>query len=337
MEYRFKPFATLNKDEISLWRRLQAAHEHLDSPFYRPEFTEAMHHIHGNVETCVLLEKGLPVGFFPFQRTNATSGKPVGQSLNECQGVIAPLHARPNPADLMQACGINAWDFERVAKNQVWCQAYAKAEHKHFSADLKEGFERYANVLRNRGTLEMREADRLKQKIDREVGEVRIEVNTHIDEMWHQMLNWKGQQAKITGAKNALAVEANATFFRETLKSPDLGYQGIIAGLYAGRQLLAVDAGLRSNHVVHHLWWSCDPGFARFAPAQVLRYCFYQWAASNKIRRIDLGRTPEDYKAALATSETTFQEGSVTTTIFANITRQISFGFSKILSKKNAS
>jgi CelD/BcsL family acetyltransferase involved in cellulose biosynthesis len=337
MDYRFKKFDTLNKDELSLWRRLQSAHDHLDSPFFRPEFAEHMQKLHGNVETCLLLEKGLPIGFFPYQRVGANNGIPLGNTLNEAQGIIATQSARPNPQELMQACGVSAWDFERVPRNQVWCQGAAHTAHKHYAVDLKEGYDRYATVLRNRGTLELREAERLEQKIDREVGEVRLEVNVAVEELWQHLLKWKQEHAKVTGGKNALANEATATFFREALKSKDTGFQGLIAGLYAGRQLLAVDAGLRSNHVYHHLWWSCDQSYARFGPSSVLRASLFRWAANNGIRRVDLGRTHEDYKAALATSEHIFMEGSVTTTIFANITRQISFNFNKYVMKKNAS
>src|SRR4051794_12390922 len=80
----------LTSEELALWDRLQRQQPDFESPYFRPEFTQAVAGVRQDVEIAVLQQDGKAVGFFPFQRSSLNLGKPVGGKLNDFHGVLLP-------------------------------------------------------------------------------------------------------------------------------------------------------------------------------------------------------------------------------------------------------
>ena len=78
MNIRLIPAEQLTPEHVAAWADIQRAEAALDSPYFRPEFTQAVAAVRGDVEVGVLEEGGEPVGFFPFQRGRGNVARPVG-------------------------------------------------------------------------------------------------------------------------------------------------------------------------------------------------------------------------------------------------------------------
>ena len=74
---------------MDAWSQIQRDNEELASPYFRPEFTQAVASVRGDVEVAVLEDHGEIVGFFPYQRGRGGVARPVGGRLSDFQGVVA--------------------------------------------------------------------------------------------------------------------------------------------------------------------------------------------------------------------------------------------------------
>src|SRR5687768_15385075 len=69
--------AGLSHVHLERWRALQRENPGLQSPYFRPEFTQAVARVRDDVEVAVFEDQGKAVGFLPFQRCQLNMGKPV--------------------------------------------------------------------------------------------------------------------------------------------------------------------------------------------------------------------------------------------------------------------
>src|SRR5207344_1830917 len=74
--------------EIAAWDELQRGHAAFESPYFRPEFTQAVAAVRDDVEVAVIDQDGRVAGFFPFQRSSLNLGKPVAGKLNDFHGLL---------------------------------------------------------------------------------------------------------------------------------------------------------------------------------------------------------------------------------------------------------
>src|SRR2546423_471270 len=114
----------LTPGHLAAWIRLQRADPALDSPFFRPEFTQAVAAVRKDVAVAVLEQDGELAGFFPFQRTRWNIGKPVGGPLSDFQGVVVRQGFVWSAEELVRGCGLAAWDFNHLLASQLPFQPY---------------------------------------------------------------------------------------------------------------------------------------------------------------------------------------------------------------------
>jgi CelD/BcsL family acetyltransferase involved in cellulose biosynthesis len=319
MEIRLRKFNDLTPEELSVWSRIQVANEHVDSPFFRPEFATIVHRACQNVEVALMLEKGFPIAFFPFQRVSARKGKPLGLTLSDFQGLIGPRSFKEDAAEIVKGCELASWDFRRVPRSQSWLQGYEGLPTKSYFVDISQGFEAYYDMLRHRGTIEMQEAEKSYGKLERDVGAVRLVLNYQQGDMFTAFRRWKEMQSEITGVTDPLARKWVQPVLEAIMQEKQLPFMGMSVGLYAGSQLVAVDFGIRSQHVLHCLGSAFDSNYTRYQPSQCLRLAYFRWAAEHGVRRIDLAHGNEEYKFRLSTGEHALSSGTVAVTGLSKI------------------
>src|SRR3954465_15727874 len=78
-----------------------------ESPYFCPEFTQALGSVRDDVRVVVIENDGRPGGFFPHQRTAWRRGRPVGGPLSDYHGVIAAPKAEWGVVELMRAAGLS--------------------------------------------------------------------------------------------------------------------------------------------------------------------------------------------------------------------------------------
>lgn len=310
MEIHVVSFDRLTPKEVAAWSRLQESVVDYASPYYRPEFAQAVHAVRGDVEVAVLEQGGNPKGFFAFHR-RGRMGYPVGSPLADFQGPVVDPGVSWDVADLVRACRLTAWRFDHVPASMgnlashAWCTAMSPY------LDLSAGFEAYAEERRRAGTDKVRKTLGLGRKLGAEVGPLRLVAHTADPSVFHTLLDWKTEQYRTTGVPNALASPWKRALLERILGMQFGTFAGMMSAMYAGDRLVAVHLGMRSGRMLHAWFPAYDPSFGKYSPGSILWIELARAAADLGIQRIDLGKGSESYKQQFMSGATPLTEGRV--------------------------
>ena len=137
------PPIALTPEHLAAWADIQRADAALDSPYFRPEFTQAVAAVRGDVEVGVLEEGGEPVGFFPFQRGRRNVARPVGGMMSDFHGVVVRQGVAWDPRQLLRGCGLSAWHFDHLIAAQEPFRPHHWSVAPSPYIDLSQGWEGY--------------------------------------------------------------------------------------------------------------------------------------------------------------------------------------------------
>jgi len=301
----------LTSAELTAWSRLQQAQPLFANPYFRPEFTQAVALVRGDVEVAVLRENGLEVGFFPFQRCRQHVAQPVGGRLSDYQGLIAGPALALDPVELIRQCELHVWHFDHLLCEQSAFTRHHRCLDWSPYLDLSQGYQAYAESLGPSSQNELRQTLRKARKMAREIGPLRLEYCCLDERPFELLLQWKQAQYRRTGVTNVFAHAWTTRLLREIWRRQTEPFAGWLSVLFAGERPIAAHFGMRSSRVLH--WWfpAYDPALAGYSPGRVLLTELARACPEHGITRLDLGRGVAPYKARAMSGATCVAEGSV--------------------------
>jgi len=302
MRVSILPAKDITPGLVDLWVEGQQANPALRSPFFRPEFTQAV--AATGVPTSVgVIDDG--AAFFPFHREMLGIGRPVGARLSDYHGVIAQPEFEFDAAQLVRAAGLRLWDFDHVPAAQTAFLPAAKghADSPQIDLDLPDAG----------GSAKLREqASNRRRKLAREVGPVELEFHCTDAQMLQQCWNWKGAQYERSGFENIFSVPWMCAALSTIAASATPNFSGSLSVLRAGGRPVAMHFGMRSGNLLHYWLPSYDPELAVYSPGTLLLLAIMDAAPQNGVSVIDLGKGDAFYKSRLCNASTPLIEGTVT-------------------------
>lgn len=320
--YECWPASELTVDHWAAWSTIQQADPRLESPFFRPEFTQLVEATRGNVEVAVISRRSVPVGFFPFQRNGEVRGCPVGERLNDFQGPILARGVDFSPYALLDACRLSRWNYDHLlahfATEDAGCCSCVESPY----LDLSTGYDAYATQVAKQGSSILKKSRQYSRKVEREIGPIRWVWRDESEASFVLLEKWKTRVYEQIGASNIFQTPWIRTLLCELRDYVSPEFTGMLTSLYAGDELLAAHLGMQSGHVLH--WWlpSYNPKFARYSPGTILLTEAAVRAQERGIERIDLGKGPESYKQRYATGAASVCEGAVDPNLFRRTLRR---------------
>jgi len=311
MKVTVVPGAELTPEQIARWSEIQGAVPALASPCFSHEFTQVTAAIRDDVQVAVLEDDGGTMGFFPFQRGRSGVAYPVAGRMSDFQGVIAPDSADWDGPSLLRACGLATWRFDHLLASQEPLRRFHWAESPSPYMDLSGGFEAYRKGHRQAGSREIEQILYKARKAERRAGSLRFELRTKDDGAFQALLRWKAQRHRATGQPDTTSVPWIVRLLDRIRHEHGEGFSGVMSALYLGDRLAAVHLGMRTPTVLHYWLPAYDPELASFSPGQICIVELARAAASDGVRRIDLGKGDEPYKARLMSGATSVAEGAV--------------------------
>ncbi len=301
----------LTADHLSAWVEIQRSNPALDSPYFSPEFTLAAAAVRGDVEVGVLEKGGTPVGFFPFQRTRANVALPVGGKMSDFHGLAARSDCAWEPRALLRGCRLSAWHFDHLIASQEPLRPY----HWHVAPspfiDLERGWEGYRRERLAGGRKWFTRAERKVRHARREAGPLHLEPDARDPAVFQTMLKWKRLQYRRTGTTDVLAFDWTVALLERIRTVGEEDFSGVTSALYMGGVLTAVLFSMRSRGVLHAWFPAYHPDFARLSPGAVFWIELIKACPGIGVRRIDLGKGPEEYKSRLMSGAVDVAEGAV--------------------------
>lgn len=311
MKIQCVPATELTDDHLLAWDRLQQSQPHLDSPFYRPEFTVIAGELWPRTEVAVIEEDGEVRAFFPFERRGRYRGVPLAETINDFQGIIAPKHFRLSAEALLQPCGLHRYRFDHIPAEQTVFAPYEVVRTDSPWIDLSQGFDAYCRQ-RAANTRVIAQMRRKMRQVERTLGPIRLELDDQMSGTFGQFLEWKAQRDRQRGVASIVDVPWFRPFAELLLRHKSRDFTGYYSTLWVGDTLAAVHLGMASRRVFHLWFMTYNPDLHRYSPGVILVLTLCRELACRGFERFDLGKGDYSYKHRLKSGDSTLLEGIVT-------------------------
>jgi CelD/BcsL family acetyltransferase involved in cellulose biosynthesis len=301
----------LSPAHVDRWRVLQDANPELASPYFCPEFTQAVGAVREDAYVGVLEQDGQVVGFFPHQRRRFGFGGPAGGGFSDYQGVIAAPGTAWDAQELLRSCGLVAWEFTDVPVSQAPFAAFHAGRSESHYLDLTGGFDQYLQRLRAAGSSQPKKLPAFQRRAERECGPV--EFVAHLDDkaLFEQLIEWKSRQYRDSGLRDNFSYSWTVELLDRIRRTQTPSFAGMFSILKFHGKVAAMHLGMRSRTVWH--WWfpRHDPEFDKFSPGILLLKMAGELAPSIGVTRIELGEGEEEFKMRLRSGAVSIARGRV--------------------------
>lgn len=314
MKFSLLAVPDLDAGLLARWRDLQRSNPALGSPFFCPEFTQAVAAVRPDVRVALLEDAGQVLGFFPHQQRWGR-GLPVGHYFSDHHGVVAGPHTRWDWPALLRGARLAYWRFDHLAAAQAPTSQPLR-EASSPCMDLSGGLAAYRQSRLASGARSLTDYARKARRMERMLGPLRFEPQVQERSVFDALLRLKAAQYARTQVPDVMAEGWTRALLELIWQTPAAdgspsGFCGFLSALCAGDTLVAVHLGMRSERVWH--WWipAYEPAHAAYSPGVQLLMQSAAVAADTGHAVLDLGKGSERYKQEFGNSQLALVEGWV--------------------------
>ncbi|MCH8491119.1 MAG: GNAT family N-acetyltransferase [Oceanicaulis sp.] len=296
----------LSARDRDAWRALALAQGKLISPYLMPEFADLIDAERHDVRVVIAEENGAPAGFFACHAGADGVVRPVGAPLSDYQGFAGRPGLHVDEDALLRTLGARSLVYEN------WIgPAPGKVSARSGSAviDLTGGAEAWFSARRVSHRSHFKKMDQRRRKAEREFGAVRVVFGDPLGERYAALKAWKSAQYRASGLLDLFDVSWIDAVLAGTAARAFGPFRGLVASLYLGDELAAVEMGMAAGGVYHSWIPAYDPRFASVSPGLLLLHGILEQAQALGIERVDLGRGEQAYKAYYTDYETPLSTG----------------------------
>jgi CelD/BcsL family acetyltransferase involved in cellulose biosynthesis len=322
MRYHRIHAVELSSEHLAAWADLLGERDELMSPFFRPEFTQAIARVRSDVEVVVIEDGAWPVGFFPYQVNRLRWGKPVGYPLTDYQGPILRAGMRVAWDALFRAARLRCFDFDHLATAKEELAVFCRRREPSWWIDLSNGLPAYEAALAAQHD-QVRQLRHHRRKIERDVGPLTFTTRSTDASALAALLRWKRDQYHRTGIADAFGVAWTRALMEHLLHEKRPSFSGVLTTLHAGDRLAAAHMGMWSQRVWHHWFPAYDRELKKFSPGLQLLWGMIQAAPALGVCRVDLGKGDDAYKQRFVNASAEVAEGSVERSVVVRGVREI--------------
>lgn len=311
IDYRLVRASDLDGALVDAWRQVQVGDARFHSPYFCPEFAQAVAQVRDDVQVVVIEDAGRPVGFFPHQRSSFGMGKPVGGWFSDFHGVIvAP--ARDWRLDaLLRAAHMSVWEFHHLVGEEQEILPFASAAERSPQIDLRAGYRRYVQSRQDSGSDYIRKTEGLARKLSRDMAEPVFTLHDADGAVLDRIIEWKSLQFRKANLPDAFSLPWTGALLRRIAQTQTAEFSGVCSVLRIRDRIVAAHMGMRSRNTFHYWFPTYDPEFAKFSPGIILLLRMAEALADTGVETIDLGAGEAQYKERLMTGSIPIRRGAV--------------------------
>jgi len=320
----------LTENNIRCWYEIQDSDSRLMSPYFCPEFTQAVASVRNDVYISIISVNGAIVGFFPFQRRRFGFGIPVGGMLSDIHGLIVEKNFEIDVKQLLKLSGLVSYDFHHIPQWQKYFRNYMRATENFHYINLTSGYENYKNILVERKSKFLKDAAYKLRKLKRDFDKVEFHHLVRDKSILELLLNWKSQQYKQSQLVDVFSFLWTKNLLQKIHEYQSDRFSGILSVLMVDGNPIAIHMGMRSS--VSWNWWfpRHNNDYNKYSPGILLRFDAIENAEKMGINFIDLGCGDDTtYKPHLSTNTTVFGSGSVVLPSFYTFIRNLFYHLEK--------
>jgi CelD/BcsL family acetyltransferase involved in cellulose biosynthesis len=282
------------------WLGLRTGNRVLASPYFAPEFYEAVASVTRTGRLLIVEDDQGIAGMMPLQRRTAGLYGPIGGPLNDIHGLMLLPGAELDPADLLESAGIGMMAMLNAPIGAPALGARFGASHGFYLMNLEDGYDAYEERRQPFAKSAFRTIRTRSEKAAKQYGAVTHVFDDRSQTTLDKLIAWKHDQYKAT--KQPLLFDFS--WVREladrlhTSRDPDL--RGQLSSLYFGDELVAAHFGLRSRETLHYWFPGYHPDYAELSPGNILVRLMAQSAAAEGCQSLHLGAGEYRYKLEFA-------------------------------------
>jgi CelD/BcsL family acetyltransferase involved in cellulose biosynthesis len=301
--------STLSERDADAWRAFCAAEPSWRNPLLGPDFARLVGETREDARVAVLRRDGEPFGFLPFHRRPDGRARPIGAAFSDYHALVtAPGEAVDGPQALA-AAGITGLRTSGLIDPRAAFPELGDSDERGFIIELQGSAQQHRQRLRAANPKRYKNWGRLRNKLEREVGQVALTPDDVCPEALDRLIAWKRQQFRDTGCHDVLRPQWAQALFLAAFARREGPLRGVMITLRAGGRLAAGVFGVASGGVMH-VWLSAiDRELAACGPGQVLMLMAPEALEALGLRALDLGPSYAHYKAPFATGQVPLREG----------------------------
>ena len=283
----------LTPEDLARWGALQAADPALDTPFLSPGWALAVERAQEGgrdadpsrgVRVAVLRDGGEARGFFS-TRVAGSLAMPAGAPMNDYQGLVAGQDVVVDAKALIRALGVQRLDFTHMLEDQPTFAPYRRGEAVSYRVETPDGYAAYAESRREAGSGVLKDIDKRRRKVEREVGPVRFTAQSRSGAAFDQLIAWKrraiSRHRPDRHLRDALDRAPVARPVR-TASDPDFG--GALFTLHIGDQAGRRPVQPARPRTLHAWIIAHDEAFERYSPGLILFQEILRWMDETSLQ-----------------------------------------------------
>jgi CelD/BcsL family acetyltransferase involved in cellulose biosynthesis len=308
---RLVPFDALTTEEISAWHSFRTGNTALDSPYFHPGFSGAVHASGRRVSVVVVRDSSGAISALLPGHKDGPRLRPVGWPGADFQGPVCASGTTLSPQDFL-VDGVRDVVFDHLLAPGPEFVPWIDSSRPSPYLDTTGGLDGYLTRASRTGKDNMGQARRRAAKAERTLGPVRFAADVVDDAALARVIALKRGQYAATGARDYFSESNRIELMSRLLHTRDPAFAGILSTVHIGDDLVAAHFGIRADGVLH--WWFpvYDPAYSHLSPGWILLRELVAATPVLGIHRIDLGRGDDEYKRRAKTGETLVCEATIT-------------------------
>jgi CelD/BcsL family acetyltransferase involved in cellulose biosynthesis len=297
----------LTEIDAKAWRDLVVANPAFRSPLLGPDFARAVGAVRPDARVTVFRRDGRSVGFLPHHQRPGGLARPIGAVLSDFHALVSAPGAGLTGPEALAKAGLSSFRFSGLIDPHGLFDANATRES--HSVEPGGDVEAYLETLRAVSAKRFKNWRRLENKLDREVGPLRLVAADLSQAAFDTLLAWKRDQLHRTGGHDFLRPVWTGQLLANLFAEREGDFRGLMICLYAGDRLVAGHFGVRQGGVYHPWIASTDPELAAWSPGQAFLAQAIAAMPGLGLDRYDLGPGHDHYKRPWALTQTPIGEG----------------------------
>lgn len=326
-------YAELTPEQLAQWESWRYAMPAQASPYFSHHWVKEVDLVRKDVWVGLLRDDaGEVCAYLPFQQGRGGGAIPVGGALSDYHGVIARPGVQLNLRRAMRQMHVGCFDFTHVPVSQSTFAPLVRVQYPSRVIDLRTGLQAYLDERKLRGSSESKRARNRRNRLKKELGEIRFTGWSHDEDAFAQMLQWKSEQYVRTGQPDVFARDWTKELVTNLMRRGERGgFGGAMFLLHAGDRLAAVNYCLAEGPVVHAWFIAHDPELNKLSPGQALFEEMIHQLADTEIDEIDLGAGDYRFKLTLSNRERGLGAGYVNGSMMAGMMRGAEYGVRNLM------
>jgi CelD/BcsL family acetyltransferase involved in cellulose biosynthesis len=282
---------------IARWRQLQAKTPMFGSPLVGPDFARLISIYRPDAQVAVGYQGDDAVAFFAFHNASRGYVRPIGAPFCDYQAIVTEPGVAISGDEFLAKAGIACLSFTSLMDPHGLFSNDVFNVVEGYRIDCADGGAAHLQALFAKSPKWTKNLRRLSNKIDRELGPLKLVAHDTNPSAFAALKAIKIAQFKETGILNVLGPAWVNDFMQELFDNQSGDFGGCLVSLYAGGQFVAGQFGVRQGDWFHPWIASTCPRCHPYSPGILFLSELVRHSDANGLRVIDLSEGHGHYKS----------------------------------------